>query len=391
MARNPIKDQIAIVGVGSSGFRRDFGGRSSASLAYEAATKAIIDAGLMASDIDGITGTVRPGSPPPPKMAAALGIPSVTHFGQTAGVIAFPLIDAMNAIFSGSCEVALIYHAVFRGPRTSRSAGNDPFRRDLGAAGSSSARPEDVSGAVGYTAWASRYYHDYQAKREHFGLVAINGRTNARHNPLAPLREPITMEDYLSARMIREPLCMLDMDLPVDGADAFVLTSAERAKDLAKKPVLIHAATTGLVDHNEEDQLLSLGQHGQQIVARTLREKSDVWLSDVDIYFPYDGFTIITLAWFENIGWCGPGQAGPFLEESWDPTANRIMINGKVPVNTHGGALCEGATQGSGHLREAVTQLRGQADLRQVEGAKTALITPGGFFFNSQGIVLRAE
>jgi acetyl-CoA acetyltransferase len=390
MTRNPIKDQVAIVGVGSSGFRRDFGDRSCASLAYEAATKAIADAGLAASDIDGITGTTRAGAPPTHKMAAALGIPAVTHYAQTSPVIGFPLVDAMNAVFSGSCDSVLLYHAVYRLPGISRAAASDPFRSSLGWLGTNP-MPEDVSRAVGYTAWASRYYHEYRPTREHFGYIAINDRTGAIDNPLAPMSTPITMDDYLAARMVREPLCLLDMDLPVDGADAFVLTTAERARDLPQRPVLIHAATTGLVDRNEEDQLADLQHHGQQIVARTLQEKSDIKLTEADVYFPYDGFTIMTLAWFENIGWCGPGQAGPFIEDHWDATENRILINGKVPVNTHGGALSEGATQGSGHLREAVIQLRGQAGRRQLPGADTALITPGGFFFNSQGIVLRAE
>src|SRR4029450_7900009 len=229
--------------------------------------------------------------------------------------------------------------------------------------------PETVAQAVGYTAWASRYIHEYGATREHFGYVAINGRSNAVHNPRAALRDPITMDDYLGARMIREPMCLLDMDLPVDGAVAFVLTGAARAKDLAKKPVLIHATATGVVAGNEEDQLRGLDCHGQHVVVKSLRAKSDVWLSDVDVFYPYDGFTIITLGWFESTGWCGPGEAGPFIEANWDREANRIMINGRIPVNTHGGSLSEGATRGSGHLYEAVLQLRGEAGELQAPGA----------------------
>ena len=189
--------------------------------------------------------------------------------------------------------------------------------------------------------------------------------------------------------MIREPLCLLDMDVPVDGADAFVLTSAERTKSLPHVPVLFHAATVGLVEHNDEDQLPSLARHGQHVVVEALRAKSDLWLDDVDVYMPYDGFSIITLGWIENTGWCGPGKASTFIAQHWDPVANRIMINGRIPVNPHGGSLSEGATRGTGHMREAVVQLRGDADARQVSGAKTALVTPGGFFFNSQGAILR--
>ena len=218
-----------------------------------------------------------------------------------------------------------------------------------------------MSMAVAYTAWASRYLYEYGGTREDFGLVTVNARSNGTRNPLATLREPITMEEYLAARMIREPFGMLDMDIPTDGADAFVVTTAERAADLARPPVLIHAATTGTAACAAEDQLADLAHHGQHVVAESLRAKSDLWLSDVDVFLPYDGFTIITLGWIENLGWCGPGEAGAFLRQHWDSATNRVLINGRIPLNPHGGALAEGATRGSGYVREAVQQLRGEA------------------------------
>ncbi len=188
--------------------------------------------------------------------------------------------------------------------------------------------------------------------------------------------------------MIREPLCLLDMDVPVDGADAFVLTTVEKARQLDRPVVTIHAASVGLGTAHE-DQLPSLNRHGQHVVVDALKAKSDVWLDDIDVFFPYDGFTIITLAWFENVGYCPPGGAATFLADHWDRDGNRIVIDGRVPVNPHGGSLSEGATRGTGHIREAVVQLRGEAGDRQVPGAQTALVTPGGFFFNPQGAILR--
>ncbi|MCE2392636.1 MAG: thiolase family protein [Proteobacteria bacterium] len=387
MARNPIKDQVAIVGVGSTGFRRDAGGRSSASLACEASIAAIRDAGLGADDIDGITVAAEPGSPNPPRLASMLGIQRVSHFASAQPVAGFGLVDAMNAVFSGSCEAVLLCFAVMRSPWNSRSAARDPFRRTVGAG--VRPVPELVQGAAGYASWASRYIHEYGARREDFGYVAINSRTGAVGNPLAAIRTPIDMQDYLDARMIREPLSMLDMDLPVDGADAFVLTTAERARELRPDPVLIHAASVGLVDRNDEDQLLDLSRHGQHVVIEQLKAKSDLWLSDVDVYLPYDGFTIITLNWIENAGWCEPGGAGRFLESHWDAAGNRVLIDGRVPMNPHGGSLSEGATRASGHIREAVVQLRGTAGERQVPDASVALVTAGGFFFNSQGAIFR--
>jgi acetyl-CoA acetyltransferase len=189
--------------------------------------------------------------------------------------------------------------------------------------------------------------------------------------------------------MVRWPLSVYDMDVAVDGADAFIVTTAERARDLALPPVLIHASVLGQASPTEEDQTASLRHHGQQVVIDTLRAKGDFWLDGVDVYFPYDGFTPITLNWIENAGWCGFGEAPEFLREHATDTG-RILIGGRVPVNPHGGSLAEGATQGSGHIREAVHQLQGLAGVRQVDNAHTALITAGGFFFNAQGLMLRA-
>jgi acetyl-CoA acetyltransferase len=316
-----------------------------------------------------------------------LGIPTISHHSRPAPVAGFAFIDAVNAIFSGSCDTALVSFSYLRLPGMSRGAASDPFRRHL--AGGPPVMPEHANMAAAYAAWASRYIHEYHARREDFGHVAVNDRTNAGRNPLAVMHDPVTMEDYLAARMVREPLCILDMDVPVDGADAFVLTTADRAPRLPHRPVLVHAASVGLVGRNDEDQLPNLRRHGQHVVVEQLRQKSDIWIDDVDVFLPYDGFSIITLGWIENTGWCPPGEAGRFLEQHWDKEGNRVLINGRVPINPHGGSLSEGATRGSGHIREAVVQLRGGAGDRQVPGARAALVTPGGFFFNSQGFVLR--
>ncbi len=387
MARNPIADEVAILGLGSTGFSRDAGGRSAKALACEASIRAIRDAGLEPEAIDGIVGAAEPGGPNPNEMCAALGLPCVTHFSSPTPVAIFALVDAMNAIFSGSCNAVLLYFAYTRLPWNSRSAAKDPFRRHhtLGVVPA----PESVNAAAAYAAWASRYIHEYDAQREDFGRVALNARASAASNPLAVMKAPLSMEGYLQARMIREPLCLLDMDIPVDGADAFVLTRTESARAITPSPVVVHAATVGLVGTNDEDQLPSLRRHGQHVVVESLRAKSELWLEDMDIFFPYDGFSIITLGWIENFGWCPPGGAGRFLEENWDEKAGRVMIGGRIPINPHGGSLSEGATRGSGHIREAVMQLRGEAEGRQVPGARNALIGCGGFFFNSQGAILR--
>ena len=391
MSGNPIKDKVAFAGVGSTGFSRDANGRSRLDLALEACIKAIDDSGLKKEDINGVVGT----APQAHLIASSLGLPEVTHHSNQPMPLVFGVTDAMNAIFSGSADAVLLFHALYRAPAISRAAARDPFRRGLGFGGSPApakirADPEQLS-AEGYAAWASRYFHEYGATREVLGRIAINERTNAVRNPLAAMRTPLTMDDYLSARMVREPLCLLDMDVPVDGADAFVLTTTERAKNLPRKPVLIHAATNGLTAHHTEEDIDGLHHHGQHVVLRSLREKSDIWIPDIDLYYPYDGFTIITLQWIENTGWCKPGEGQGFIEDNWDAEQNRILIDGRIPVNTHGGNHSEGGTQGSGHIREAITQLRGSAGERQIPGARTAFLTPGGMFFNAQGLVLRTD
>lgn len=384
--RNPIKDKTAIVGIGSTAFSRDCGPRSVHSLALEACRKAIDDAGLKAADIDGLCGAM------PNDIQAALGIPACSWWASPGIPIGFQVVAAMNAVFAGTCETVLVYHTMYRHPTISRSAAQDPFRRRAGAqyaALFSGLGPESIFGPAGYAAWTSRYLHEFKAKREYLGLIAINNRTNALKNEKAVMREPLDMDSYLRARMIRDPLCILDMDVPIDGADAFVITSAEQARALRKKPIVIHAALFGQTDHADEEQTLGLHLTGQNVVFPALWAKSDIKRPDIDLFYPYDGFSIISLLWLENAGFCGPGEAGPYIESQWDRHENRIKIDGRVPVNTHGGSLSEGGTQGSGHVREAVLQLRGEAGARQVPGARTALITPGGFFFNAQGLILR--
>lgn len=386
-SRNPLKDQVGFAGAASTGFTPHNTERSQAALAAEACIEVMRQCGLTAADVDGICGSV----PSAPDVQNMLGIPEVTWFANPAIPFVNHVAAAISAVHSGLCDVVLAYHAAYRLPWNTLSSLRDPFRR-VGSMGPQlTGNPDTVFGAIGYTAWASRYMHEFGAPKEHFGYVALNDRSNAADNPLAAMRDPLTMDDYLSSRTIRWPLCLLDMDVPVDGADAFIITTAERARDMRLPPVLVNACVLGMVDVNSEEQTRSLRHHGQQVVVDTLKTKGDFWIDGADVYFPYDGFTPITLNWFENMGYCGPGEAGSFIESNWDAERNRIMIGGRVPVNPHGGALSEGGTQGSGHIREAVHQLQGLAGPRQVAGAATALLTLGGFFFNAQGLSLRAD
>ncbi|HEX9504486.1 MAG TPA: thiolase family protein [Acidimicrobiia bacterium] len=392
--RNPDKDQVAFASAATTGFSRNQGEVTASSLALDACMDAIRAAGIDKREINGLIGAN------PAYIQSALGIPDVNYYVGPGIPFGFAIANAVGAIASGQADVILAYHSIYRTAMNSRSAANDPFRRAAFAGmmgmmgmggGGDGFGPDTVTGAVGYTAWASRYLHEYRETRDLFGYVAINDRSNAARNPAAVMREPMTMDDYMDARMIRWPLSMLDMDVPIDGADAFIITTAERARDMALKSVLVHSCTNGQMDQNEEDQTPGLLRHGQQTVLESLRGKSDLWIDDIDVFFPYDGFSFITVSWIENAGFCGLGEARGFFEDNWDAAGNRILIGGRVPVNPHGGGLSEGGTQGSGHTREAVHQLQGLAGERQVADASKALLLLGGFFFNAQGVVLRTE
>lgn len=396
-ARNPACDQVAIVGIGRSPYSRSRSDISQGGLVAEAAIAALGDAGLGARDVDGICGS----SVAAQWVQAALGIPAVSWFANPPIVIGNQIVAAVAAVHSGMCETALVYHHGYRMPWSSRSAASDPMRQraGMGLAGPSAtwgtghmeAGPDSLALAPAYAAWAGYYLHTYGYGREALGRIAVNSRTNAGSNPGAVYREPLTLDDYLGGRMVRDPLTVFDMDVPVDGADAFVITTLDRARDLPQPPVLIHAATLGHTDYGSEEQLRDLDHAGQVVAAQRLWAKSELTLEEVDVFFPYEGFSNIALTWFENVGYCGRGEGGRFVEQHWVADEGRILIDGRIPVNPHGGSLSEGGTQGAGHLREACLQLRGQAGSRQVVDADVALVTPGGYYFNAQAMLLRTE
>jgi acetyl-CoA acetyltransferase len=252
-------------------------------------------------------------------------------------------------------------------------------------------RPPFVS-TDGYAGFASRYIHDYGATKEDFGLIAINDRQHASTNEHAVLRQPLSMTDYLQAPMVRWPLSRLDMDMPIDGAEALVVTTAARARDLVDRPVYLHAVSAARTQHPNAMNTTSLEHHAQHATVSVCRRRSDLWLDDVDLLYAYDGFTIITLCWLESLGYCGPGDAGNFLRQHWDSSDNCVKIEGRVPMNSHGGNLSEGASQGAGDVREAVLQLRGTSGGRQVSGnPKVALLAIGGMYANATITLLRVD
>jgi acetyl-CoA acetyltransferase len=396
--RNPSKDRVAIASAATTGLSRSAGAVTPGSLAVEAAVAAMEAAGVDRRDVDGIIGGPMAGTDAPANNAyvqAALGIPEVSYFTFQSSSFGYSMINAVAAVASGQCEVLLLFESAYRRPSLSRSIPNDPFRvaaaRAGGAHSGDGFGPDTHRFWHGYVAWASRYLHEHHETRDLLGYIAVNGRSNATRNPAAAMRQPLSMDDYMQARMIEWPLCLLDYDLPVDGADAYIITTAERARDMALPAVLVHASLNVQISPNEEEQMPGLDRHGHHVAVQALRAKSDLWLDDMDLFYFYDGFSPITLNLIEISGLCGPGEARQFIEEHWDKDQQRLLINGRIPLNSHGGDLSEGETLGSGHVREAVHQIQGLADDRQVAGATNAMVLLGGYVFNAEGIVLRRQ
>ena len=365
MPVNKFEDSSIISGIGRSDIGRRLG-RSELSLTVQAARSAITDAGLTPADIDGLV--AWPGEYPAPagftgpspwRLKDALRLNLNWHMaaqegpGQLAAVM-----SAIMAVHSGLCRHVLVYRACAES--TGQSGG-----------GRTSLNPVDDGGITGYLQWLrpfgavsaanwialnyQRYLFSTGARREQVAWLPINQRRNAALNPAAIYRDPLTVDEYLQARMISEPLCLYDCDVPVDGAVALVVSAAETAAD-APRPVRIEAIGSAIGRPSWWDQW---------------RSPTDMAATDVAAL--YDGFSFLTLVWLEVLGFCKPGEAADFVDGG-----ARIALNGELPLNTGGGQLSSGRLHGYGHLFEACTQLRHQGQARQVAGAEVALVAAGG-------------
>jgi len=391
-----IKDKAAVVGVGATDYHRR--GRSlpatAMDLAVEASRAALADAGLSPRDVDGFAlyaGGLNTGL-----LAQQLGVPDVGFTatlpgggGGSAGCLGL----AAGAITSGQATVVLSVMALQQATYRLGQAGG------TGSPYAFTPTPESdfalpfgwVSPSHKYALAARRHMHRYGTTREHFAEVAISTRANAARRPTALLREPLTLDGYFDARMIADPLCLYDYCLESDGAVALVTTATERARDLARPPVLIHAAAFGgdglnspqLPWANSPDDYFASGY--SEAVARALYERSDLGPADVDVAELYDHFGPMVLLQLEDYGFCGRGESGDFVADGtirWP--------DGGLPVNTHGGHLSEAYVMGMTHLREAVEQLRGTA-VNQVADARTALVSGGPASIPMSAVILRQD
>ncbi|WP_261575126.1 thiolase family protein [Frankia gtarii] len=375
------RERAAIVGIGWSELARD-SGVGPGSLVARAARAAVLDSGVARDAIDGVVGVYGTDSPTlwPGYVVDALGLPDVRWWDTAQPPSVTALSTAANAVLTGNCDYALCYHGKYRWANTSVVGRGDPLRQ----APAHEFDPGLDHALVehgGSMLWAARVMREHMAlhgsTREDFARISVNNRTNAARNPRAVFRTPLTVDDYLAAPMVDDPMCLLDMDAPIDGALAVVVTTERRARDLPHPSVLVEAFGSALPARN--DGLLWPEADG--IAARravgNLFARSDLTPADIDLAYPYDGFTILAMLWLEAL-YTKPGEGPALLRESWSDDEQRLRLFGRIPVCTHGGNLSEGrATQGFGSVIEAVQQLRGDAGERQVDAARSAVITGG--------------
>ncbi|HLY38881.1 MAG TPA: OB-fold domain-containing protein, partial [Candidatus Binatia bacterium] len=377
-----LERRAILSGVGQSQIgRRLF--RTDLDLTCEAALAAIADAGLTPKDIDGLAcypgpmGAGAPGfaGPGTPDVQDALGLQLGWHGsgGEGPGQIA-PVMLAALAIGAGLCRHALVYRTV-----TEATAAADTGRRGIGAGSrtvSGFAQWTIPFGAMSAANWlalhAVRHMHEFGTRREHLGEIALTGRAHAALNPAAIYREPMTMDDYLRARMITWPFGLYDCDVPVDGSTAVVVSPADAARDLPHPAVRIHAIGTSIRSRPVWDQWEDLTTMAARDAAEQLWARADIGPSDVDTVQLYDGFSWLTLAWLEALGFCKRGESGPFVE------GGRLRLGGELPLNTWGGQLSGGRLHGFGFLAEGIRQVRRECGPRQVPDCEVALVAAGG-------------
>jgi acetyl-CoA acetyltransferase len=231
--------------------------------------------------------------------------------------------------------------------------------------------------------YATRYLHESGATREQLAWIPVVQRRHAGRNPDAVYRDPLTVEDYLAARMISTPMCLYDCDVPVDGATAIVVSAAETAVDL-RSPVRIEAMA-GVIDGRPSwEQWEDMTRVGHATAAG-LWNRTELAPADVDVAQLYDGFTIEVVWWLEALGFCEVGEAASYVEGG-----ERIDLGGELPLNTWGGQLSGGRLHAAfGHTAEAVRQLRGEADARQVAGAEVAVVTNVGGYEAGAALLTR--
>jgi acetyl-CoA acetyltransferase len=389
-ANEIIERRACISGAGQSDVGRRLY-RDPLELTLDACLAAIDDAGLTVADIDGLS--TYPGNFGPPGFSGggayevmdALRLQCGWYDSglETSGQLG-SVVKACLAVASGLANHVLCFRSVWEG-----SAQGDKGRAAVMPGGGDGGGGRGFK-ATGFMQWnltfsvpsaavwialfAQRHFHLYGTTREQLAWIALNGRANAALNPKAIYRDPMTLDDYMSARMISTPFCLYDCDVPCDGATAVVVSRIDRARDLRHPPLRVEAVGTAIRGRPSWDQFDDLSTMANRDAAAQLWTRTDLKPSDVQIAECYDGFSWITLSWLEALGFCGVGEGGPFIEGG-----GRIARDGQLPLNTHGGQLSAGRLHGYGFLHEAAVQMWGEAGDRQLSRVpEVGVVAAGG-------------
>jgi acetyl-CoA acetyltransferase/uncharacterized OB-fold protein len=377
-----LERRAILSGVGQSAIgRRLF--RTDMDLTVEAALRAIADAGLTPDEVDGIAsypgfmGAAPAGFAGPGivDVQDALGL-SVSWYQagpEVPGQIG-PVISAALAVAAGLARHVLVYRTVSEATAAAGTGrlGIGAGSRDIRGFGAYLIPYGAMSAANWIACHAVRHMHEYGTTREQLAAVALAGRKHAALNPDAVYREPLTLDDYLRARMVSWPFGLYDCDAPCDGSTAVIVSSVDVARDLPHAAVRIDAVGTAMRSRPSWDQWEDLTTMASRDAGAQLWSRTDLKPSDVDTAQLYDGFSFLTLAWLEALGFCGRGESGPFV------VGGRLELGGALPTNTWGGQLSGGRLHGYGFLAEAIRQLRGQCGARQVPGCEVAVVANGG-------------
>lgn len=387
--------QTCITGIGQSAIYRT-SKTLPFKLAVEACELAIADAGLTPADIDGIAcfplgdHNVGAGSAAasPGDIAASFGFKLNWYgSGENAAQLS-PVLNAIAAISAGYCKHVLVWRALGERWVPMYSRANQDAAKPLPRTSGWKAWVEPywaTSPAVWVAIHASAHMQKYGVTREQMSAIPIVQRRNAGLNPKAVYRDPINLDDYMSARMICSPFGLYDCDVPIDGATAMVISRLDAAADTRQPIVRFEAVGGGSQDRlNSWVSRRDFPHMMMHDAAKMMWSRTDLKPTDVSTAHLYDGFSYLTLFWLEALGFCGEGESGAFVEGG-----ERISLTGELPLNTNGGQLSEGRLHGFGHLHEAVLQLRGHAGERQVPNAEVAVSAAGGGYLGGSVLLTK--
>ena len=377
-----------IAGVATSDYP-NLPGMSEHAVHAQAAQRALDDAGLGWAEIDGLA-TVGFFPMYAVGMAEYLGL-QPTYFDEThAGGASFEVLveHAAHAVEAGVAEVVLVTYGSIQLSQMGRRLGTGGGRGGMapGPAIYDALWGNTLVGS--YALAARRHMHQYGTTPEQLASVAVTMREHAAHNPMAQYRDPITVDDVLSSRLVADPLHKLDCCVISDGGGACVVTTAERAADLAKAPVYVlgaaHATTHHMNLSADADLTVSpAAQSGPLAFAR-----AGIGPDEVDVAQLYDSFTITVVLTVEDLGFCVKGEGGAFVADGG------LGLGGRLPTNTDGGGLsaCHPGMRGMFLIVEAVRQLRGEAGATQVPDARIAVAHgTGGMLSTGATLVLGSE